>query len=71
MTNPTVDFGDNLPWRKSRRSADQGGNCVCVAAGIAMGVRDSKEGAPGVPQWYDRREWSAFLVAVKSGRLGR
>lgn len=72
MTTPTMDFGDGHTWRKSRRSGDNGGSCVYVTdrhdAGL-IGLRDSKEGAAGRPQWYSRDQWAAFLATVRTGAL--
>ncbi|GIG61792.1 hypothetical protein Lfu02_61640 [Longispora fulva] len=68
----TVDFGDGWVWRKSRRSADNGGNCVCVARDAAtgmIGLRDSKEGADGTPTWFAPAEWSGFLAGVQAGQF--
>jgi hypothetical protein len=53
-------------WRKSTRSGNQT-NCVEVAVGETVGVRDTKNragGALAVPA----SGWSAFLDAVKARR---
>lgn len=56
-----VEFGDRHTWRKADRSADQGGNCVCVAAaGDQTGVRDSKEGPNGPALWLGSADWTAL-----------
>ncbi|WP_067491966.1 DUF397 domain-containing protein [Actinomadura hibisca] len=58
-------------WRKSTRSNGAGGNCVEVADLMtSVGVRDSK--APGAGHLtFSADAWSAFAVAVKSGRYDR
>ncbi len=56
-------------WRKSTRSAGNGGNCVEVAnLDDAVAVRDSKhpEGAALV---FSRTEWATFVDATKSGEF--
>lgn len=57
-------------WRKSSYSGNQT-NCVEVGA-LAEGaaVRDSKDRAAGYFV-ADRAQWSAFIAAVKGGRLLR
>jgi hypothetical protein len=56
-----LEFGDRYTWRKAERSADQGGNCVCVAAdGSQIGIRDSKEGPAGAALWVGSADWTAF-----------
>ena len=56
-----VKFGDRFTWRKAERSADQGGNCVCVAAdGGQTGIRDSKEGLTGSALWVGSADWTAL-----------
>ncbi len=66
------NFGDCLTWRKATRSDTQGGACLYVArdeqTGM-IGVRDSKEGRAGAPQWYTRAEWAAFLDGAKAGEF--
>jgi hypothetical protein len=56
-------------WRKSTRSSAEGQNCVEVAAGLPgiVAVRDSKRPA-GPPLIVTRRNWTAFIRAVKAGR---
>jgi Domain of unknown function (DUF397) len=54
-------------WRKSRRSTNQGGECVEVAAlPHAIGVRDSKDPGRGhlalTPE-----EFTAFIQRIKNG----
>ncbi len=67
-----MDFDDGLTWRKATRSSDNGGECLYVArderTGM-VGVRDSKEGPAGAPQWYTRAEWAAFLDGAKAGEF--
>ncbi|WP_199038615.1 DUF397 domain-containing protein [Glycomyces salinus] len=58
-----VEFGDRFTWRKATRSADQGGECVCVAADSdadRVGIRDSKEGASGPALWINTTDWNAL-----------
>lgn len=56
-----VEFGDRFTWHKAVRSADQGGNCVCVAVdGDLAGVRDSKEGPTGPSLWVAAEDWTAL-----------
>lgn len=54
-------------WRKARRSADNGGDCVEMAAltgGAA--VRDSKN-PTGPALAFTPRERNAFIAGVKTG----
>jgi hypothetical protein len=53
-------------WRKSTRSGNQT-NCVEVAVGETVGVRDTKDRAGGVLV-VPASGWSAFLDAVKAHR---
>lgn len=59
----------SLMWRKSSRSAPNGGECVelagCDCGGIA--VRDSKD-PEGPKLSYARADWQAFIRSVKNGR---
>lgn len=56
-----VEFGDQRTWRKADRSANQGGDCVCVAAdGDQAGIRDSKQGPTGPALWLDTADWTAL-----------
>jgi hypothetical protein len=56
-----VEFGDRHIWRKAERSANQGGECVCVAAdGDQAGIRDSKEGPTGPALWVGAADWAAL-----------
>lgn len=57
-------------WRKSSYSNSDGGECVDVSDGFAgvVPVRDSK--APCGPVLvFPAGGWSAFVAAVKGGRL--
>jgi hypothetical protein len=68
---PTLSFNDGLRWQKAQRSGDNGGNCVYVARrpdGM-IGLRDSKAGHDGQPQWYNQDEWDAFLDGAKKGEF--
>jgi hypothetical protein len=56
-----------LEWRKSSYSGAQN-NCVEVApAREGTAVRDSKD--PGPVMRFSADAWSAFIGAVKSGRI--
>jgi hypothetical protein len=54
-------------WRKSTRSAPNGGNCVEVADNLPgrVLVRDSKDQA-GPTLTFEPAAWSTFVKAVKS-----
>ncbi|HEY8374658.1 MAG TPA: DUF397 domain-containing protein [Pseudonocardiaceae bacterium] len=55
-------------WRKSSYSAQES-NCVEVAPSTSgAAVRDSKNPAGGYFT-VDRPQWTAFIGAVKAGRL--
>lgn len=56
-------------WRKARRSANNGANCVEVAAvGGRMAIRDSKD--PDGPKLaFTHTTWVRFVKAAKNGRL--
>ncbi|MCT7351262.1 DUF397 domain-containing protein [Streptomyces sp. 15-116A] len=58
---------DQLTWRKSSYSDDEGGNCVEVAlATPTIHLRDSKN--PTGPQLHiPAPAWSAFIAAVQPG----
>ncbi|MCP2258287.1 protein of unknown function (DUF397) [Streptoalloteichus tenebrarius] len=58
-------------WRKSRRSNGGGGACVEVAATLGRAaVRDSKNPA-GPVLVFTPRAFSAFVGAVRSGRINQ
>ncbi|QUI31842.1 DUF397 domain-containing protein [Streptomyces alfalfae] len=57
-------------WRKSSYSGSEGGSCVEVQDGHPTGVpvRDSK--TPNGPALlFPSPDWSAFVTALKAGRL--
>ena len=57
-------------WRKSSRSAGNGGDCVEVARNLpgAVAVRDSKD--PGGPKLvFTPDEWRAFTAGVTAGEF--
>jgi uncharacterized protein DUF397 len=57
----------DLTWRKARRSGDNGGDCVEVAALTGgMAVRDSKN-PTGPALAFTPHEWTAFVTGVKTG----
>lgn len=59
-------------WRKSSRSGQNNGACVEIAANLpgVVAVRDSKCPDAGA-HVVDRRDFAAFLAAVKSGNYDR
>lgn len=62
-------MGDRVKWRKSRRSANGGPDCVELApVDERVAVRDSKDAA-GPRLTFDRRAWAAFTASVKAGRF--
>ncbi|MGJ7905623.1 DUF397 domain-containing protein [Actinopolyspora sp. H202] len=56
-------------WRTSTRSAGQG-NCVEVAVGSLVGVRDTKDRGGGMLT-FTAEHWSEFLDELKHGGFGR
>lgn len=61
------DSGCVEVYRKSSASADTG-NCVEVAKGTEILVRDSKDKA-GPVLHFTTAEWAAFLAGVKAGEF--
>jgi Domain of unknown function (DUF397) len=62
---------EGAAWRKSGRSAGNGGNCVEVAVVAGFGVvRDSKN-VDGPVLAFGRHELAGLLRMVKAGRFGR
>lgn len=55
-----------MRWRKSSYS-NSFSNCVEVAVGGCVRVRDSKN--PGPELAFTPQAWAAFLAAVKTGEL--
>lgn len=57
-------------WKKSSRSADNGGNCVEVATNLpgVVAVRDSKN-PTGPTLVLTPAEWRTFLTTVKHSDL--
>ena len=56
---------DRLKWVKSSYSTGSGGNCVEVATGRAVSVRDSKN-PTGPKLGFSRESWQAFARSLKS-----
>jgi hypothetical protein len=57
-------------WRKSSRSAGNGGDCVEVARNLpgAVAVRDSKD-PRGAKLVFTPDEWRAFTAGVTAGEF--
>jgi Domain of unknown function (DUF397) len=57
-------------WRKSSRSAGNGGDCVEVARNLpgAVAVRDSKN-PDGPKLTFTPDEWVAFTAGIKTGEF--
>jgi hypothetical protein len=57
-------------WRKSSRSAGNGGDCVEVARNLpgAVAVRDSKD-PEGPKLVFTPDEWRAFTAGVTAGEF--
>jgi hypothetical protein len=65
------DFGDQRVWRKSSRSADQGGSCLYVTVDESgqvttgenglIGIRDSKLGNDGPVLWFAPKDFEGLL----------
>jgi hypothetical protein len=69
FTVADTDGSAGLSWKKSSWSAENG-NCVEVAElpDNKIGVRDSKDNAPGCPAlFFTFPEWSAFVTGLKEG----
>ncbi|MFG3007715.1 DUF397 domain-containing protein [Streptomyces calvus] len=67
MTRRTDTEVNDVAWRRSSYSNQEGGNCVEVAAGFpdVVPVRDSK--APHGPALYfDGASWTAFIGELKA-----
>lgn len=68
------DFGDQRVWRKSSRSADQGGSCLYVTVDDTgqvttdedglVGIRDSKLGPEGEPMWMAAATFASLVKHV-------
>jgi hypothetical protein len=60
----------NAEWRKSRRSGNNGGNCVEVAANLPgiVAVRDSKD-PEGPSLIFTPAEWEKFTAGVRAGEF--
>ena len=56
-------------WRKSSRSGSDGGNCVEVAAGDLVLVRDTRD-RQGPVLAFGRQAWEAFAAKVREDRRG-
>lgn len=62
------ELHDDLSWKVSARSGDQG-NCVEVAiTDEAIHVRDTKDRSKA-PHAHTRAEWDAFIGGVKDGEF--
>ena len=60
---------NRLTWRKARRSSDNGGACVEVAAvRRTVAVRNSKD-PDGPKLGFTPGSWDAFVTDVKRGRF--
>ncbi|SFO66100.1 MULTISPECIES: DUF397 domain-containing protein [Actinomadura] len=58
----------HVQWRKSSRSAHEGGECVEVAdLATVVGVRDSKD-PHGPNLTFSSAAWAAFTSDVKSSQ---
>jgi hypothetical protein len=57
-------------WRKSSRSAGNGGDCVEVSRNLpgAVAVRDSKD-PDGPTLTFTPDEWVAFTAGIKTGEF--
>jgi hypothetical protein len=66
----TLDLTKTVPWRKSSRSPNEGGQCVEVGSVAAQGIalRDSKDTSGSILR-CDRNEWAGLLMVVKNGDI--
>jgi hypothetical protein len=55
------------PWRKSSYSGNGGGNCVEVASGSGVQVRDSQN-QDGPRVTVPAAGWRAFIGRIRRGR---
>jgi hypothetical protein len=60
-----------VPFRKSSYSGTDGGNCVeiGVVPTVAVGIRDSKQGAAGPVLEFAPSRAATFFRAIRSGDL--
>jgi hypothetical protein len=58
-------MADNLKWIKSTYSGAQGGNCVEVAKGSGVMVRDTKQHGTGPVLAFTSAAWRRFADRVK------
>ncbi|MFK4151841.1 DUF397 domain-containing protein [Streptomyces fungicidicus] len=71
MTDHTIPNAAVLNgWRKSSYSGSEGGSCVEVLDGYALGVpvRDSKD-QDGPALIFGAGTWSIFISTLKGGKL--
>lgn len=58
---------NNITWRKSTRSGNNGGNCVEVAdLHHVVGVRDSKD-PTGPKLIFSTETWRSFTAQARAG----
>jgi hypothetical protein len=55
------------PWRKSSYSGNGGGNCVEVASGSGVQVRDSQD-QDGAQLAVSAAGWRALMSRIRRGR---
>jgi len=51
-------------WRKSTHSSSDGGNCVEVADGGGIMVRDTKDNGTGPALAFTASAWSRFVASI-------